>query len=366
VFLLLIGCCCSGWNIPQVLQHGWSMVELFVEVLMGQFSYEAAQQPLQPPPSAVPAAAFGMPFGHGSGMMPQSPPAALQPHPHLPPPLDEFTLPSTKVIHACMRIVYHLLESGPLDSPASSTEVAAVTATRASILAYQQRKYAEHSDSMLVKLRVDWHLFGLLQHCFTRWAHEWDTTNGMMPVLVVSAASAATPVPPSAAAAGGGGGGGGGLSSYSSTPAKYEDRLTKLVELWLDYLEPWKSIYSEEFHPLLWRWWIVANLPFYTVLLRDFLRLLAARPLDLGREQTPQRTAHLKTVLHLLKIFEGPVLEHVEDVEATLLRSVQAGGAGTTNGLGGGGHFQAGRDAQQNQQTQQETCQTSSTMHMQV
>ena len=178
---------------------------------------------------------------------------------------------------------------------------------------------------MMVKLRVDWHLFGVLQHCFHRWAAEWSTNVGVQPVLLVSAAAASGPSSP----------------SYSSVaPARTEDRLTKLVELWLDYLEPWKSIYSEDFNPLIWRWWIVANLPYYTILLRDFLRLLTQ--MDLGRDQTPQRTAHLKTVLHLLKIFEGTVLEHVEDVEALLLKS------NTQQ------HFS--RAEQGNQQTQQEIC----------
>lgn len=312
----------NGWNPAALLAHGASLVEVLAEVLMGQFSYEAAQQNTDGMMHA--SAAGAQPFGLNQPVGMQM---AGTPRPYLPP--DEFTLPSAKVINAIMRLVYHLLEQSYMESPASSAAVQAVTATRASIVEWQKEKHGRHSESLLVRLRVDWHLFGVLQHCFHRWAAEWSTTVGVQPVMLISAAAAAAAGPS------------GQLSSYSSAPARTEDRLTKLVELWLDYLEPWKSIYNEEFNPLIWRWWIVANLPFYTVLLRDFLRLLLR--LDLGREQTPQRTAHLKTFLHLLKIFEGPVLEHVEDVEALLVKHASAQS-----------HFARGADAHLNQQTQQE------------
>jgi hypothetical protein len=309
----------NGWNPAALLSHGASLVEVLAEVLMGQFSYEAAQQNTDGLMHASAAAAqpFGLNQPGGMAM-------AGTPRPYLPP--DEFTLPSAKVINAIMRLVYHLLEQSYMESPASSVAVQAVTATRASIVEWQKEKHARHAESLLVRLRVDWHLFGVLQHCFHRWAGEWSTTVGVQPVMLISAAAAAAPS--------------GQVSSYSSAPARTEDRLTKLVELWLDYLEPWKSIYNEEFNPLIWRWWIVANLPFYTVLLRDFLRLLLR--LDLGREQSPQRTAHLKTFLHLLKIFEGPVLEHVEDVETLLVRHAS------------GQAQQHYRDAQPSPQSQQE------------
>lgn len=320
----------KGWNVPAVMAHGWSLVEVMVEVLMGQFSYEAAQQPstLQSDAAAMQAASSATAAHYGPSFNSFS--APLGP---LAIPPDEYALPTAKVVNAIMRLVYHMLEMVYMESPATPAAVQAVTATRASILQWQSDKYAKHSESMMVKLRVDWHFFGMMQHCFHRWAAEWSTSVGVAPVQLVSFAAASQPSSTT-------------LTSYSTAaPRTVEDRLTKLIELWLDYLEPWKSIYSEEFNPLIWRWWIVANLPFYTILLRDFLRMITQ--LDLGRDQTPTRTAHLKTVLHLLKIFEGPVLEHVEDVETLLFR-----GTATQQ------HFAAaGQRDQANQQTQQETCQ---------
>jgi hypothetical protein len=315
----------NGWNVSQLIQQGWSMIEVWVEVLMGQFSYEAAQQL---PATTAPTNAFTTP---SIGLTP------LHTQQFTSPPLDEFTLPTVKVINAIMRIVYHLLEQGPLESP-TGLALQSATATRASILAYQQEKYTKHAESQLVKLRVDWHLFGVLQHCFTRWASEWSSGVGVAPVMLVSASAASS----NSAT--------GGLTSFSSVPARVEDRLTKLIELWLDYLEPWKSIYNEEFNPYVWRWWIVANLPFYTTLLRDFLRLVCR--LDIGREQSPARTAHLKTLVHLLKIFDGAVLAHVDDIESALIRAAGQNPAQT--------HFMQQNtnrgDKELNQQTQNEIC----------
>lgn len=330
----------KGWNVPAILSHGQTMLETLVELWFGQFSYEAAQ----PINNTQNPTGFGSPQQLGVGGMPS----------YIPP--DDHALPSRKMILAFQTIVYHMLELSYVESPATPTEVSAVTATRASIMSYQQEKYARHADGPITRLRIDWHLFGVIQHCFTRWASEWATPIGILPVPIMEVNDSR-------------------VVQYLESSTRLDDRLSKVLELWLDYLEPWKSIYNEDYNPLIWRWWIVSNLPFFTVLLRDFLRLLAH--LDLGREKTAARILHLKSVIKVLALFEGPVMQEIEEIEGLLFRGTGGQSTGIGGGMGGaaatmGAHHTAtngfaglgqrtettGQRAEtQNQMLQQEVCQ---------